>query len=89
VCPASDKVFFTIQIMECVSGLWWYLALISASKDKEAGRSLSLRPAWSTEQFQDSQGYIETLSQKTNKQQNIECVRWVWLILWKKKGWTG
>jgi predicted amidohydrolase YtcJ len=41
----------------------------SSTQDAEAGGSLSSRPAWSTEQFQDSQNYTgETLSEKqTNK----------------------
>jgi len=32
--------------------------------EAEAGRSMSSRPAWSTEEFQDSQGHRETLSGK-------------------------
>jgi hypothetical protein len=36
--------------------------------EAEAGGFLSSRPAWSTE-FQDSQGYRETLSQKTKTKQ--------------------
>ena len=35
--------------------------------EADAGRFLSLRPAWSTKEFQDSQGYTETLSQKKKK----------------------
>jgi hypothetical protein len=38
------------------------LALISGA---EPGRSLSVRPAWPTKWFQDSQNYSETLFQNT------------------------
>lgn len=34
-------------------------ALWSEPQEAEAGRSLSLSPAWSTGKFQDSQGYRE------------------------------
>jgi hypothetical protein len=34
---------------------------------EEAGRPLSLRPAWSTEQFPDSQGYTEKPCLKKKK----------------------
>ena len=47
----------------------------SITQEAEADRSLSSMPAWSTELVPDSQGYTETLSQKTkattkNQQQN-------------------
>ena len=40
--------------------------------EAEAGGFLSSRPAWSTEWFQDSQGYTEKpcLEKQTNKQTN-------------------
>ena len=33
-----------------------------STREAEAGRFLSSRPAWSTDWFQDSQGYTEKLS---------------------------
>jgi hypothetical protein len=45
-----------------------------STQEAEAGRSLSLRPAWCISEFQDSQGYTEKLCLKklrqTNKNQN-------------------
>ena len=38
--------------------MWWHTPLIPA--DAEAGRPLSLRPAWSTKWVQGSQGYTKT-----------------------------
>ena len=42
-----------------MAGHWQYAPLIPALWEAEADKSLSLRPIWSTEQVQDSQGYIE------------------------------
>jgi hypothetical protein len=38
---------------------WWYKPLIPALVRQRRGVSKSSRPAWATEQIQDSQGYIE------------------------------
>jgi hypothetical protein len=48
------------------------LAYAFNSSPPEADRSLGLRPAWSTGEFQDSQGYTERsyLRKQTNKQTN-------------------
>lgn len=45
--------YYYIQVFKkrLLSKVWWYTPLIPAFK-AEAGRSVSLRPAWSTYQFQ-------------------------------------
>jgi len=59
-----------MQILISKSPVWWCTLLILAARETEASRSLSLRPAWSTE-FQDSQGYPEKLCfENKTKQSN-------------------
>jgi hypothetical protein len=43
-------------------------AFNSSTREIEAGRFLSSRPAWSTSEFQDSQGYTEKPCLKDKKQ---------------------
>jgi hypothetical protein len=45
--------------------------------EAEKGALLSLRPVWSTSEFQDSQGYTEKpyLGKQTNKKKNNNCFR--------------
>jgi hypothetical protein len=47
------------------------MSLITSTWEAEAGRSLSLRPAWSTEWVSGQPGlHRETLSRKTKPKQN-------------------
>ena len=51
-----------------------------AEAEAEADGFLSSRPAWSTNEFQDSQGYTEKpCLEKTNKQTNKQTQKTCWL----------
>ena len=51
-----------------VAGQWCNMPFESSTWEVEAGRFLSLRPAWSTERVPGQPGlHRETLSQKTKK----------------------
>jgi hypothetical protein len=71
LCPRGSVFLST-------SALWTLvlLSLILAEAEAEAGGFLSSRLAWSTSEFQDSQGYtekpcLENKKQKQNKQTKI------------------
>ena len=57
------------QLLRALTGAMVAHAFNPSTWDAEAGRFLSLRPAWSTE-FQDSQGYTEKpcLEKQTKKE---------------------